>query len=223
MQPHHVTRIDRIANPSLQAKFEIKLNEMHSRKSHSSIYEVNQDFSFPEFHHNPALLFHCTKADPDAILSQGLDISFCRGGRLGKGIYFADNPAMSISYDRSRVATLFVFQVVLGDCIFVPYASEIPAKADAQKRNENDATFDSIIGRPNGSANEYVIYDGSQCLPVYSILYLRDSVEVHDYANPLPPFVWKDSSFPAAVPVHNVAEIWKHDSHHVFESMSGNE
>lgn len=49
---------------------------------------------------NMVLLFHCTrsKSNLDNILAQGLDerLSHSGGGRLGKGIYFADDPIKSM-------------------------------------------------------------------------------------------------------------------------------
>lgn len=115
---------------------------------------------------NMALLFHCTKSETHLsnILSQGLDerLSHIFGGRLGKGIYFTDDPRKALQYD--GINRILIFAVLLGDCISVdhfPFRNALvrePEKHPNEMRNQKDLFFDSIVGRPAGF-NEYVIYN----------------------------------------------------------------
>lgn len=115
---------------------------------------------------NMVLLYHCTRSQSNvnSILSQGLDerLSNISGGLLGKGIYFADDPNKSVQYDGA--GSIFIFAVLLGDCISVDHFTNKaalvrePEKVAQQKRNFNDHFFDSIVARPAGY-NEYVIYN----------------------------------------------------------------
>ncbi|KAJ3076793.1 hypothetical protein HDU98_000093 [Podochytrium sp. JEL0797] len=100
MQSHHVMRIDRIANPSLQTKFDAKVKELQLLKTRGT--------AIPKSH-----------------------------GLTESEIF-----------------------VILGDCLFVPtFIKQQPAKANAQKRNQHDLSFDSIMSR-HGHNHQYVIYDG---------------------------------------------------------------
>lgn len=115
---------------------------------------------------NMVLLYHCTRsqANVKSIMSQGLDerLSSTSVGLLGKGIYFADDPNKSLQYDGT--GCIFIFAVLLGDCISVDHFTNQrafvrePEKVAQQKRNFNDQFFDSIVARPAGH-NEYVIYN----------------------------------------------------------------
>lgn len=148
-------------------------------KQHSSL----EPFPYSD---NLALLFHCTRnaANLASILSQGLDERLSSGGAtgagglLGRGIYFADNPLKSIAYD-GGTGIIFLCAVLLGDCLAVDHlpnrASFVrePEKGKDQKRNFNDSFYDSIVGRPGGPNNEYVIYNRYQCVPMYQIKYQR--------------------------------------------------
>ncbi|KAJ3065600.1 hypothetical protein HDU98_011054, partial [Podochytrium sp. JEL0797] len=251
--PHNILTIDRITNSSLHTKFEAKRKELRLLKTRDSnllrdcglnsdeiATRIQSDIAwddahhngcqppFPPFDENAALLFHCSKSDPSLILSQGLDNRMAHGGLLGQGIYFADNPKKSIQYDQTGNATLFVFQVLLGDCLYVSTAATVqqarrePAKVDAQKRNKHDLFFDSIVARPAG-ANEYVVYNACQCVPVYAIAYQRGSiagaVQGADLSAPFPPFMWHDPVHPPAGPSCGYS-TWKHDAHHIFSSMA---
>lgn len=182
-----INRIKRIVNPDLWKRFvstrremlraksddlnvllELGLDErdimrcthlvMNSTKDHSPITVPYSD--------NMALLFHCTKnaSNLNNILSQGLDerLSNAFGGRLGKGIYFSDDPHKSLQYDGT--GRILIFLVLLGDCISVdhfPFKNALvrePEKRSQEMRNLKDLFFDSIVGRPAGY-NEYVIYN----------------------------------------------------------------
>ncbi|KAJ6634504.1 hypothetical protein Bhyg_02938, partial [Pseudolycoriella hygida] len=64
------------------------------RYTNLALSQAKDSSSLPPYSDNMALLFHCTKnkSNLNSILSQGLDerLSNVFGGRLGKGIYFAD-------------------------------------------------------------------------------------------------------------------------------------
>lgn len=136
------------------------------RCTHLALSETKHSLH-PSYSDNMALLFHCTKSESSLqnILSQGLDERLCHvfGGRLGKGIYFADDVRKAVQYD--GIGRILIFAVLLGDCISVdhfPFRNALvrePEKFHArEKRNPKDHFFDSIVGRPAGY-NEYVIYD----------------------------------------------------------------
>ncbi|KAI9339356.1 hypothetical protein BDR26DRAFT_862293 [Obelidium mucronatum] len=140
------------------------------------------------------------------------------GGLLGRGIYFADDPRKSMGYDAN--ATIFIFQVLLGDCLFVDNGGHIrsavrePLKVDAQKRNKNDLFFDSIVAQPAGpaGANEYVIYNSHQCVPVYAVTYTPAAYTPGPC--PIPPFAWRCSP-----PIPSIS-TWKLYAAHIFNAMS---
>ena len=62
-------------------------------------------------------LYHGTR-NAMAVIEQGFDMNKARGGKIGKGIYFADNAAKSNIYARPRsgdsIQTILQCQVVLG-------------------------------------------------------------------------------------------------------------
>lgn len=185
LQPIQVNRMEKIVNPDLWKRFinarkemlrsktddlnllsELGLDERDiMRCTHLVLNHKKSTVTVP-FSDNMALLFHCTKhaSNLNDILSQGLDerLSHVFGGRLGKGIYFADDPQKSLQYDGT--GRIFVFAVLLGDCISVdhfPYKNALvrePEKRSQEMRNLKDHFFDSIVGRPAGH-NEYVIYN----------------------------------------------------------------
>jgi len=222
VEPHlSISTIDRVINPRLWKKFVEQRTDLMSSKSDDvklmkefglsdsdiklreriNKYYV-KDKPLTNYSDNVALLFHGTQADLDTILSQGLDERVGRGNVafLGRGIYFADDPAKSAIYSRSS-GILLMCVVYLGDCLNVdhlPKPEELvkePNKIEAQKRNHTDLTFDSITDRPK-DVNEYVIYNRSQCYPLYVFEYQRAEGPVN-YNNltharaQLPPFAWR--------------------------------
>ncbi len=86
-----------------------------------------------------------------------------------------DDPSKAMQY--AQGGFLFICAVFLGDCLCVdhlPNKSTFvrePVKSDPMKRNHSDLFFDSIVGRPASSANEYVVYNRHQCVPLYVIHY----------------------------------------------------
>lgn len=185
LHPIQVNGIEQIVNPDLWKRFintrkemlrsktddlnvlsELGLDERDiMRCTHLVLNHPKHTLSVP-YSDNMALLFHCTKnaSNLNNILSQGLDerLSNIFGGRLGKGIYFADDPQKSLQYDGT--GRILIFAVLLGDCISVdhfPFKNALvrePEKCAQEMRNLKDLFFDSIVGRPAGF-NEYVIYN----------------------------------------------------------------
>lgn len=185
LQPIKVNRIQQIVNPDLWMRFVNTRKEMLRSKTddlnvlsnlglderdvmrctHLVLNESKNQQHTP-YSDNMALLFHCTKnvTNLNNILSQGLDerLSNVLGGRLGKGLYFADDPHKALQYDGT--GRILVFAVLLGDCISVdhfPFKNALvrePEKCSKEMRNSKDLFFDSIVGRPAGY-NEYVIYN----------------------------------------------------------------
>lgn len=180
-----VRTVERIVNPLLWDKFDKKRIEMI--KTNTNDFKLLTKMGLPKesirvceqfsrgfklhpkianvpYNDNMALLFHCTNSQEniDSICASGLDERIGKSsGLLGKGIYFSDNPKKSMSYDRCGV--IFVFAVLLGDCISLNDASfkglvREPKKYDEQKRNNNDLFFDSVFAHPAGD-HEFVIYD----------------------------------------------------------------
>jgi deltex-like protein len=139
----------------------------------------------------------------DTVLAEGLDERLGSStGLLGRGIYFADSPSKAINYDSNGV--ILIFAVYLGDCLFVPpnpnYVRE-PQKTRAQQPNHGDLFFDSIVGRPAATANEFVIYDRNQCCPMYAVTYQRGTNHPFGFGPQndrfsgaraqVPPFAWQ--------------------------------
>ncbi len=183
--PIQVTRIEQIVNHELWDRFvktradmlkskadddtilrKLGLNDRDlARRLHASFNFTKDPLLIP-YSDNMVLLFHCTRsqANVKSILTQGLDerLSNASGGLLGKGIYFSDDPNKSLQYDGTQ--SIFIFAVLLGDCISVDHIHNKnafvrePEKVNQQKRNYNDQFFDSIVARPAGH-NEYVIYN----------------------------------------------------------------
>lgn len=143
----------------------IGLNEVEVREvlAYSRNFTPHIEVAHVPFDHNMALLFHCSSSEENVenILTEGLDERLGNlGGLLGRGIYFADDPMKSMSYDRCNI--IMIFAVLLGDCLSmddkqVQFVRE-PKKRDDQKRHLNDLFFDSIAGKPMNH-NEYVIYN----------------------------------------------------------------
>ncbi|XP_037043251.1 uncharacterized protein LOC119079443 [Bradysia coprophila] len=181
---------------------------------------------------NMVLLYHCTRSQTNvkSILSQGLDerLSNTSAGLLGKGIYFADDPNKSIQYDGT--GTIFIFAVLLGDCISVDHFTNRhsfvrePEKVSQQKRNFNDQFFDSIVARPAGY-NEYVIYNRYQCCPIYQVKYDRNTVAggsasvFHSSSQKLPPIAWIPSGHNYAMPIQDQTINWPFFAVDIFTSM----
>lgn len=185
LDPVPITKVEQIVNPTLWNKFDLKRKDMIKSKSDDAavladiglnkeqMIDVLQYMkNFPlhpkvaavPYNDNMNLLFHCTrkKENIDGILTTGLDERIGNGGYLGRGIYFTDNPKKSMVYDSCGV--IFLCAVLLGDCLSMNKNQDMdrvrePPKVDEQKRNFNDLCFDSIVGRPGGKDNEYVIYD----------------------------------------------------------------
>lgn len=185
LHPIQVKQIKKIVNPDLWKRFVSTRKEMLRSKSddlnvlselglderdvmrctHLVLNQTKDQFHSP-YSENMALLFHCTRnvTSLNNILSQGLDerLSSVFGGRLGKGIYFADDAQKSLQYDGT--GRILIFAVLLGDCISVdhlPFKNALvrePEKCGQEMRNMKDLFFDSIVGRPAGY-NEYVIYN----------------------------------------------------------------
>lgn len=180
-----VKSVEQIMNPSLWDRFKMTRKEMLKSKTtdaklladfglsemeiaeamaYSRNFEQNIQVAHVPYDPNMALLFHCTRNrnNVEAILSQGLDERLGNvGGLLGRGIYFADNPMKSMSYDGCNV--IFLFAVLLGDCLCMDDKTDRfvrePKKRDDQKRHLNDLAFDSIAGKPDGYNSEFVIYN----------------------------------------------------------------
>lgn len=185
LYPIRVESVEQIVNPDLWDRFVKTRTDMMRAKAddlnilaklglsekevlrcaHLSL-NFNKDPLLIPYSDNMVLLYHCTRSQANVknILSQGLDerLSSTSAGLLGKGIYFADDPNKSIQYDGTGY--IFIFAVLLGDCISVDHFSNQralvrePDKVAQQKRNFNDQFFDSIVARPAG-CNEYVIYN----------------------------------------------------------------
>lgn len=183
----HVKSVEQVVNPTLSDKFlqrskemlkcktnnaealtAIGLDEMEVRETLAYTYKFKPhiEVAHVPFDHNMALLYHCTgnKNNIEKILSEGLDERLGNKGLIGRGIYFADDPVKSMSYDRCG-GVIFLFGVLLGDCIamdknqsFTDFVRE-PRKEGDQKRHSNDLFFDSIAGKPDGRHNEFVIYN----------------------------------------------------------------
>jgi len=141
----------------------------------------------PSYTDNVALLFHGTRGNIDEVLSQGLDERLSREtGRLGRGIYFSDDPAKAAYYDTHGV--LFLCAVMLGDCAATAVSASTdvvrePKKTRVQQRNHEDLFFDSVVSRPT-AVNEFVIYNRNQCVPLYLIHYTKLSGTTPQMVNP---------------------------------------
>ncbi|XP_037029772.1 uncharacterized protein LOC119069739 [Bradysia coprophila] len=260
LDPTSIKSVVQIVNPTLWDKFEQKRKAMIksksddatalsdiglSRKDMKDVLQYAKDFplhpkvaSVP-YNDNMNLLFHCTsnKKNIDSILSTGLDERMCSGGLLGRGIYFTDNPRKSMTYDRCGV--IFICGVLLGDCLSMGNKRDVdlvrePAKGDVQRRNFNDLFFDSIVGRPAVTDNEFVLYDRNQCIPLYMVEYENpsrldvlhsvqsfDSREYVQARKDLPPFCWKAGE--RSVPMPSLTRMKKRDwpfySNKIFEKM----
>ncbi|KAG4077876.1 hypothetical protein HA402_013810 [Bradysia odoriphaga] len=264
LDPTSIKSVVQIVNPTLWDKFEQKRKAMIksksddatalsdiglSRKDMKDVLQYAKDFPLhPKvarvpYNDNMNLLFHCTSntKNVDSILRTGLDERMCSGGLLGRGIYFTDNPRKSMTYDRCGV--IFICGVLLGDCLSMDNKRDMdlvrePAKKDVQMRNFNDLFFDSIVGRPGLTDNEYVLYDRNQCIPLYMVEYekpsLRDalhsahSFDSRDYVQArkdLPPFCWKSRE--GSVPMPSLTRMKTHDwpfySNKIFEKMEASE
>lgn len=185
LHPLQIGAVEQVVNPMLWSRFVNTRKDMLLSKSDDLqlLFELSADdkkisqhmhiaLSFRKdaqvaacpYDDNVAILFHCTrnKENVEAILRQGLDERVGNGGTLGRGIYFAADPCKSLQYDGSG-GTIFVFMVLLGDCLSVNrnniknFVRE-PEKVPVQQRNSNDIHFDSIVGQPNGAC-EYVVYN----------------------------------------------------------------
>lgn len=249
LHPLQVNRVEQIVNPDLWKRFVNNRKEMLRSKTddlnilselglderdvmrctHLVLNQANDTVQSP-YSDNMAMLLHCTKneANLNSILSQGLDerLSNVFGGRLGKGIYFADDPQKALQYDGT--GRILIFAVLLGDCISVdhfPFKNALvrePEKHEKEMRNLKDHFFDSIVGRPAGY-NEYVIYNRHQCCPLYEVEFKRTGSETipvnTEYAvKSLPPFAWlpnADSNYGG----QKVSESWPFMANELFKKM----
>ncbi|XP_037025212.1 uncharacterized protein LOC119066711 isoform X2 [Bradysia coprophila] len=248
LHPLEVIRVEQIVNPDLWKRFvnnrkemlrsktddlnilsELGLDERDVMRCTHLVLNQATDPLRPPYSDNMAMLFHCTKSETslNSILSQGLDerLSNVFGGRLGKGIYFADDPQKALQYDGT--GRILIFAVLLGDCISVdhyPFKNALvrePEKHEKEMRNLKDLFYDSIVGRPAGY-NEYVIYNRHQCCPLYEVEFKRpvsETVPVNaTYAvKNLPPFAWlpDDPNCPAP----KVCESWPFMANELFKKM----
>ncbi|KAJ3356062.1 E3 ubiquitin-protein ligase dtx3l [Entophlyctis luteolus] len=228
MDAHHIQNgltVSRIANPVLYSQFCARRAELIKLKCRdSSILQsvglTEEEISLwtssqtlkelPEYSDNCALLFHCTKTDLNAVLSEGLDNRKAAQGSLGPGIYFSASPGYSLRYD--RFSTIIVFMVLLGDCLNVTQhqSPREPEKAPSQRRNKFDMFFDSIC-----SNDQYVIFNASQCVPLYTVAYNSASTSFPHKSRAPPAFTWS-SNGPPQIP----SKSWKFDARQVFAKMS---
>lgn len=185
-----ISSIDQISNPDLWNRFAQTRREMFrqksdniqllrqlgvdddelSRSAHAALnFAKDPRIEATPYSDNMALLFHCTRSpeNVEAIIGQGLDERLGRrvGGRLGRGIYFSDNPQKSRQYE-GDTGTIFICAVLLGDCLSVDHFHRKrglvrePEKSGGQMRNFKDRFFDSIVARPGETGdNEFVIYN----------------------------------------------------------------
>lgn len=193
LNPVQITAVEQIVNPTLWSRFVNTRKEMLLSKSddlelllklglgeeavmksaHVSLnFEKDAAIEAYPYNDNLALLFHCTRSSEavDSILNQGLDERMGKtSGLLGRGIYFSDDAEKSIQYDGCG-GIIFVFIVLLGDCLSVNHLPtkrnfvKEPEKTTNQKRNFNDFNFDSIYASTHQRLttirkNEYVIYN----------------------------------------------------------------
>lgn len=186
LKPHlKIVGFEQIVNPTLWSRFASTRKQMLQSKSddlkllsrltmnereiaqqmHVSLnFQKDAQVAACPYNDNVALLFHCTRSQKNAesILVQGLDERLGNYGNLGKGIYFADDPLKSLAYDGCK--TLFIFLVILGDCLSVEWNSthttlvREPEKKRNEQRNLHDICFDSIVSRI-GQFNEYVVFN----------------------------------------------------------------
>lgn len=185
-----VRTIERIVNPLLWDKFVKKRIDMIKTKTndikllaeiglsqtalrvceqYARGFKLHPKIAKVPYNDNMALLFHCTnnQENVDSICASGLDERIGKNsGLLGRGIYFSDNPMKSMSYDRCGV--IFVFAVLLGDCISLNDAKfqslvRAPKKCDEQKRNNNDLFFDFVFAHPLGDHEYNIIFKTKLC------------------------------------------------------------
>ncbi|KAJ3378255.1 hypothetical protein HDU84_007713 [Entophlyctis sp. JEL0112] len=182
--------------------------------------------NLPEYNDNCALLFHCSRSPIATVLEEGLDLRLSNSGLLGKGIYFTDDARKAMLYDTN--STLFIFVVILGDCLHVhDYSNTVfsnavrePAKSFLQMRNKNDLFFDSIVSQPKGFS-EYVIFNTNHCYPLYTISYDRSLLSsssnglFQEEPSRIPYFAWTLPSYVA--PMSSTPS--RVCAGHIFKSM----
>ncbi|KAG4070407.1 hypothetical protein HA402_006549 [Bradysia odoriphaga] len=255
LDPACISSVEQIVNPTLWSRFvntrkemlkvkcndlellsklELSETELFSSYQHSINFETNPKVLHVPYNDNMALLLHCVR-DPnniEKILREGLDERMGSAhGLLGKGIYFADNPEKSMTYDGCG-GIIFVFAVLLGDCLAVDgpmnHFVREPEKWPEQKRNFNDLFFDSIVGQPGvGLDNEYVIYNRHQCCPLYLVKYspgnytARANSDSDVYVTSrkyLPPMGWTSSKNYYVTPA-KVQKTWPFYAKTIFGKM----
>ncbi|KAJ3082188.1 hypothetical protein HK100_009726 [Physocladia obscura] len=213
--------IERIANPTLYSQFNARRLELLKIKSRDeealklcglSNDEIDMRVrhttaTLGDYSDNCALLFHGTKTNLNAVLSEGLDNRKANiNGCLGPGIYFSDSINVSLGFDKFN--TLLIYQVLLGDCLKVDQNRQFsrePEKEEHQKRNKFDLFFDSVASR-----NMFVIFNATQCFPLYAVSYTT-RISGNMTNSEEPPFLWPI--------LQSKTETWKFDSRKVFGEM----
>jgi len=126
--------------------------------------------------------------------------------------------------------TFILCAVFLGDCMqSVVRLVREPEKTPFQKRNPSDLFFDSIVGNPTAAANEYVIYNRHQCVPLYLIHYSKhyragtqtDVGQMYTSARGgLPPFSWNSTN--AGTPILSLSQAnrWPFFAQTIFKLMN---
>ena len=153
-------------------------------------YDAERTLSFPAAgprKANESLLFHTTRADPVTICAEGLDLRMSmgaaalhkgRGGLLGMGIYFGNDPAKSDAYglpSRDGEKFMFVFEVQLGDCkeYDAPQRDllrEPPKEAHERAADDPRPEYDSVTA-VFSRGREFAIYNSHRCVPRYVVAY----------------------------------------------------
>jgi len=116
-------------------------------------------------------LFHGTKKDAvPSIMQNGFDDHFFNpNGYFGAGAYFADDPALSMSFVDSSPSHMFVCNVALGTTNDEHYGTPRTTALGADFRPPHGV--DSIKGRITYSGilrqAEYIVYRYGQCKATY--------------------------------------------------------
>jgi hypothetical protein len=138
------------------------------QKVYSNILEQKFGFNRQLFFqqnidNNPTILYHVTKGDILSICKEGLDIRMAKpgAGLFGKGIYFTDNPSKANQYSPKR-GFAHVDRYMLRCTVILGRVKNYGiGRFDKDLVREPDG-FNSVKGYVR-HANEYVIYNNSQC------------------------------------------------------------
>jgi hypothetical protein len=114
------------------------------------------------------------------IAREGFNERLCStSGYFGAGNYFAEDPAKSDAYTKPRnngaERTLILARVCLGHPLRLPPGEKRPQirELDHVPGAARKRRFDSLIGNPTLSDNEYVVYKGARVLPDFIVTYTR--------------------------------------------------